>query len=83
MSKINKRTLQTWCGCGRHFYSELDCILSEFPNYVKIPFHCDTFRDCRESYNCPKLIVYAWRHHGEWAPATKEIVGRYYLPKSA
>lgn len=81
MAKITKRTLQSWCG-SHQFSSETDCILSEFPNYVKIPFHCDTFRDCRESYNRKKLIIYAWRSHGEWAPPTKEIVGRYYLPES-
>jgi hypothetical protein len=61
---------------------EIRDLLKKYPGYIKIDFSDNNFR--RKKYHgCDKLIIYAWRYHGEWSDPTKEIILRYYKPKAA
>lgn len=61
---------------------EMTDLLKQFPGYISVDFTDDDFRN-KKYHGCDKLIVYSWRSHGEWAPPTKEVYGRYYKPKTA
>lgn len=62
--------------------SDFERLKKEYPEYVEIPFWADDFRSVPESRGCDKLVVYAWRWHGEWADPTKEVFSRLYKPKT-
>lgn len=78
-AKVFTRTLKT-AGWNASFLVE-QLKKYHFPEFVEIPFWADDFRNVPESHGCDKLVVYAWRWHGEWADPTKEVFARLYKPK--
>lgn len=94
MTMIRKQiTLKHWANDTHYFFSpnvsgrnareELAAIRKKYPDYVELPYYCDTFRDCPESYGCDKIYVYGWYWRGSWCDPSKEIYTRLYKPKTA
>ncbi len=91
-AKVITRTLRHWGWNSSFLFSQnvsgergmndYERLKKQYKGYVEIPIWADDFRSVPESHGCEKLVVYAWRWHGEWSDPTKEVFARLYKPKN-